>query len=42
MSEKIINIIANSPLITLELKAFSPKLERVDIDIKKWISAGRK
>ena len=37
MSEKIINKIANSPLITLELKAFSPKLERVEIDIKEWL-----
>ena len=37
MSEKIINKIANSPSITLELKAFSPKLERVEIDIKKWL-----
>ena len=37
MSEKIINRVANSQLITLELKTFSSKQEMAEVDIKEWL-----
>ena len=40
MAEEIINRVAKSPLITLELKSFSPKHERVALDIKEWLYKG--
>ena len=37
MSEKIINKVASSQLITLELKSFKSKEEIIAFDIKNWL-----
>jgi hypothetical protein len=37
MSEEIVNKVANSDLITLNLEDYFPKGERVLFDIKKWL-----
>ena len=40
MADQIINRVANSSLINLELKDFGSSKERVEIDIKKWLFKG--
>jgi len=39
MSDKIVNRVANSKLITIDLEDFFPEEERVLFDIKKWLFA---
>jgi hypothetical protein len=39
MPDKIVNRIANSNLITIDLEDFSPMGERILFDIKKWLFA---
>lgn len=39
MSDKIINRVANSKLVTIDLEDFFPQGERVLLDIKKWLFA---
>lgn len=38
--EEIINKVSNSQLITLDLGDFSPKGERLFLDIKQWLTSG--
>lgn len=40
MSQEIINRVANSKLITLDLEDIYPKGERVRIDLKNWLEEG--
>lgn len=40
MTEEIINRVANSKLITIDLEDFYPKGKRVSIDIKPWLFEG--
>ena len=40
MSEKIINRVANSKLVTIDLDDFYPKGERVSFDISPWLTEG--
>ena len=37
MANEIVNRVANSNLITIDLEDFYPKGERTIIDIKKWL-----
>jgi hypothetical protein len=37
MADEIINRVANSKLMTLDLEDFYPKGTRIVIDIKKWL-----
>jgi len=39
LSDKIINRVANSKLVTIDLEDFFPQGERVLLDIKKWLFA---
>lgn len=41
MSNEIVNRVANSKLITIDLEEFYPKEERVLFDIKKWLFEGQ-
>ena len=40
MSEEIINRVANSKLITIDLEDFYPKGERISFDISQWLLEG--
>ena len=40
MSDKIINRVANSNLVNIDLEAMYPKGKRVTFDIKKWLFEG--
>lgn len=40
MAEEIINRVANSKLVTLDLEDYYPKGERIPFDISKWLSGG--
>ena len=40
MSEKIVNKVANSGLISFDLEEYYPKGERVIIDLKDWLFEG--
>ncbi|PKA82781.1 uncharacterized protein DUF2480 [Ulvibacter sp. MAR_2010_11] len=40
MKEEIINRVANSKLVTLDLEDFYPKGERISIDISQWLFEG--
>ena len=39
MPDKIVNRVANSKLVTIDLEDFSPEGERILFDIKKWLFA---
>jgi len=39
MPDKIVNRVANSKLVTIDLEDFSPEGERILLDIKKWLFA---
>ena len=40
MEEPIVNRVAKSPLINLDLEALFPEVEVVDLDISQWLEAG--
>ena len=40
MSQEIVNRVANSKLITIDLEDFYPKGERVSVDLKDWLEEG--
>lgn len=40
MSKEIVNRVANSPLVTIDLESFYPEGRRLQIDISQWLTEG--